>query len=303
MGTVPRSSVPSVASQMQGLPVKDKTEKGLMVRVGVLIDAIVDAQRGLANSGQGNRRADINNLKKPKPVTGRTENLFNAASVNLDPSTSSANLSHQEVQVDTDPGFSNPVEKKVFANNTTFKGLLESSVYNVRARLVTKDGQISPWALLDPVVTTSSTSTADLDGDSLNATAESKSFTISTAAQEFFCATALGFREITATSTVSGTPTTAAATQTKIKDRINIDGAGYVDVEEITLPGVAGSNMVFTTSGEFELTVKRNNPLIFFTLITPAVVTFPATATLDVQIAEGAGAYSASTEDTVWVEF
>ena len=133
MGTVPRSSIPSIAAEMQGLRIPDKAEKALMVRVGVLIDAIVEAQRGLGNPGQGNRRKNVNNLKKPKALVGETENLFNAASITLTPSNSSANMSHQEVQIDTDPAFSDPTQKQVFANNTTFKGLVDGTVYNIRA--------------------------------------------------------------------------------------------------------------------------------------------------------------------------
>src|SRR3990167_2498978 len=121
MGTVPRGSIPSMAAQMQGLKITDKTEKALMVRVGTLIDALIEAQRGLGNPGQGERRKDVNNLKKPKPVTGNTENLFNAASISLDASTSTANLSHQEVQIDANANFSDPEQKRVFANNVTFK--------------------------------------------------------------------------------------------------------------------------------------------------------------------------------------
>lgn len=303
MRTVARSSVPSMASKMQGLRIEDPTEKALMVRVGTLIDAIVEAQRGLANPGGGSRRANISNLKKANKVTGSTENLFNAVSVNLDSSTSSANLSHQEVQVDLDPAFSDPTEKQVFANNTTFKGLIEGGTYNVRARLVTKNGQVSDWAILDPVITTKSTSAADLDGDSLGNTVESKEFTVSTNSQQFFCGSALGFPLVTETVTSTTAPNTTA-TQSKIKIRLGTSYT-YSDVEEIILPGAARSTMVFSGDGESysSMEVKRNNPIIFFTLITPTVVSYPAVRTLDVQRADGAAAYAASTKDTVWVLF
>lgn len=302
MGTVPRSSIPSIASEMQGLRIEDKTEKALMVRVGVLIDALVEAQRGLGNPGQGSRRANKTNLKKPKKLTGDTENLFNAVAITTDPTSTSSNQSHQEMQIDTDSAFGSPTQKQVFANNTTFKGLVASSTYNIRVRSVTKDGQVSDWAILDPVTTTSATGTADIDGDNLEATVESKSFTVSTASQQFFCGTALGFRQIVATDFVA--PTLATEVQVEIKDRINVASAGYVDVEEIVFPGFAGSAMTGGAGGvAFQMTMSRTNPIIFFTLVTPTVVTYPATATLDVQISSADAAYAASTEDTVWVEF
>lgn len=303
MATVPRGSIPSMASEFQTLRMKDKTEKALMVRIGALIDAIINVQRGLANPGQGSRRRNADNLKKPKPATGSTENVFNAVSVNLDPPSSAANLSHQEIQIDTNDNFSNPTQKQAFSNSTTFKGLLEGTVYNVRARFVTKDGQVSDWSTLDQVVTTRSTSVADIDGDGLGNQVESKDFTISNNSQEVFCGSALGFTNIVETVTSTTAPNTTA-TQSKIKDRIGIS-AVYSDVEEITMPGIERSTMTFTNDGQAysRMTVKRNNPIVFFTLIDPGVVSFPATRTFDVQRADAAAAYARSTKDTVWVEF
>jgi hypothetical protein len=303
MAVIPKRSIPSMATEMQGLRVKDKTEKALMVRIGVLIDAVVAAQRGIANAGQGGRRVNINNLNKPKTLIGSTENLFNAISVTLEPTSSANTQSHQEIQIDTADNFSNPTTKKVFANNTTFKGLIDSTTYNIRARVVTKDGQISPWALLDPVTTTSSTSEADIYGTSLNATAISKTFTLSSASQEFFCASALGFTVETATATVgageTGPSPVAADTETTATLQINIDSGGYVTVETITLPGIASSAMTANANGaKWEVNVKRSNPIIFFTLVQPDTSSFPGTALLR-NLINGI----ASTEDTVWVEF
>lgn len=302
MATVPRGSIPSMSSQFQSMKVDNRSEKALMVRIGTLIDAIVEAQRGLANPGAGSRRSNVDNLKKPRLLTGNTENLFNAVAVNLDPSSSAANMSHQEVQIDTNIGFSNPTQKQVFANNATFKGLVDGTVYNVRARPVMKNGQVGDWAILDQVATTSSTSSADLDGDKLGATVESKVFTISRSSQQFFCGAALGFLSVTETVTVPPIPSGGTTpTQTKVKDRIG-DSGTYTDIETITLPGVAIS-AITATDGLSSMQVKRSNPILFFTLITPTVSDFPAGRTLDVQIAQGTGAFANSTKDTVWTEF
>lgn len=304
MATVPRGSIPSMAKEMQGLKLDNREEKAMMVRIGVLIDALVEAQRGLGNPGQNTRRTNTNNLHKPKPLVGSTENLFNAANVSLDPTSTSANLSHQEVQIDTSEGFSNPTTKKVFANNITFKGLVDSTTYNIRARPVTKEGTVGDWAILDPVTTTSSTSEADLDGDSLGATVLSKAFTVSTNAQQFFCGSAAGFIDNSATTTTDNVGPVATATQTLVRDRIDVDGV-VTNVEVITFPGFEGTPIDYTAGDGVSMTMRvtRRNPIVFFTLITPSTPTYPATAYLDVQLAQGVGAYASSTKDTVWVEF
>ena len=298
MAGVPRSSIPSVARMMQNLRVEDKAEKGLMVRIGTLIDAIVEAQRGVSNAGQVTRRANVNNLKKPKLLTGSTENLFNAASVTIDPSDSAANLSHHEVQIDANDNFSDPTTKTVFGNSTTFKGLLSGSVYNIRVRPVTKDGQVGDWSILDQVATVTGNTSADLDGDKLGQTVESKVFTISSAAQQFFCTSALGFQQLD-TGFVFETDSNTA-TDVSIKDRIGTAGV-YTDIETIDFPGVSMSAV--STGYNNKMVLTRPNPIVFFTLITPSVGSYPATRTLDVQFSSGGGAYSNSTEDTVWVEF
>lgn len=298
MAGVPRSSIPSVARMMQNLRVDDKAEKGLMVRIGTLIDAIVEAQRGVANAGQVTRRANINNLKKPKPLTGSTENIFNAASVTIDPSDSAANLSHHEVQIDSNENFRDPTTKTVFGNSTTFKGLLGGSVYNIRVRPVTKDGQVGDWSVLDQVSTTTGNTSADFDGDKLGATVESKNFTISNAAQQFFCSSALGFRQID--TGFNFETDTDSETDMAIKDRIGNSGV-YTDIETIDFPGVSVYNV--STSYNNQMVLTRMNPIVFFTLITPSVGSYPATRTLDVQFSSGGGDYANSTKDTVWVEF
>ena len=297
MARVPLKSIPSIAQTMQSLRIEDKTEKGLLVRIGVLIDAIVEAQRGLANPGQGSRRANVNNLKKPNRLTGSTENLFNAVSVNINPSNSAANLSHHEVQIDSNENFRDPTQKNVFGTSTTFKGLLEGGLYNIRIRPVTKDGQVGDWTILDPVSTTESTTVADLDGAKLGEVAVSKNFTIGDATQEVFCSSALGFQYIDTGN--GGEDDLSDETAFALKDREG-DAGVYTDIETISFPGVAMAISSGFGNNEF---LTRMNPIVFFTLITPDVATFPDTRNYDVQISEASGAFGSHTEDTVWVEF
>ena len=303
MRTTDRNSIPSMSAKMQGLRISDPSEKALMVRLGTLIDAIVEAQRGKANPGEGIRRANINNLKKAKKATGTTENLFNAVSVKLNSTTTSSNLSHQEVQIALSPSFNDPIQKQVFSNSAVFKGLVENGTYSVRARLVTKDGQVNDWAVLDSVRTSPGTVAADLDGTYLGTIAESKQFTIVNSGKQFFCSSSFGFTSVVDSVTTTTTPSTTA-TQSKIKWRI---GASYVysDVEEITFQGIPRTATTLNSPflGLSKMTVRRNNPIIFFTLLTPTIASYPAVRTLDVQRADGNAAYAASTKDTVWVEF
>lgn len=167
MGTLPSRSSPSITSYMQGMKIKDKSEKGLMVRIGTLVDAVANAQRGHANAGaQLSRKSQAINAQRPPRVFAETENVFNGASVTIDPIRTAAGLSNYEIQIDADPNFGNPTTKVAFNKNIIFKGLDRGVTYNLRARGITKNGQAGPWSILDPVLTTPSDgeTTADIDG-------------------------------------------------------------------------------------------------------------------------------------------
>lgn len=292
-----------MSKKMQALRIDDKAEKGQLVRIGTLIDAIVNAQRGTANApGSVTRHANIDNRNKPKLLTGSSENIFNGASVSVDPTSSSANLLHHEAQIDTDPNFSNPTTKQFFTGTTNFKGLATATQYFIRIRPVTKDGQVGDWADLDSILTTGATSTADFDGASLGATDTSKSFTFLSSAEDMFNATAGGMRFFK--STDFGIPNEApTATLTEIAFR---DRRGSTVQETITLPGIASTPLDVTPVGnnDSDQKVVRYNPLIFFTLMQAASgAAFPVDYTFDVQVSVQGAGYTLSTGDTVWVRF
>lgn len=313
MGTVPRSSIPSMAKRMQNLKVDNKDQKGLLVRIGTLIDAIVASQRGTANApGSLQRKANVNNLNKPNPLDGSTENIFNGASVKIEPTSSAANLSHYEAQIDSDPNFSSPTSKEIFTTSTTFKGLDTATEYHIRIRPITKNGQIGDWALLDSILTTGQTSGADFDGTSLGASAVSKTFTFSGTTQDMFNATSGGLQTIEALIPAIGLPEflnyTAADTEYDFIAR-----RSGVAVEAVVLQGIAPTAVDGDGSGNAtgshpnasnQMTLRRYNPLIFFNLMQAATgASFPVNYTFDVQVQIAGGGFTTSTQDTVWVQF
>jgi len=307
---VPRNSIPSMAAKMQSLRVDDKAEKALLVRIGTLIDTIVEAQRGSANApGSIPRKANVNNLKKPKPLTGASENIFNGASVSIDASSSAVNLSHYEAQIDSNSNFNAPTTKEVFTTGTTFKGLATSTQYHIRIRPVTKNGQVGEWAILDSILTTGQTEGADFDGDNLGSVVLSKTFTFSSSTQDIFCAAAVGAINIDATHPPTGTSVAhnhvALDTEVDIIDRRI--GVTTVAIEGITLEGIAPTTVGPITGGGSsfsDMRLTRANPIIFFNLMQAETgATFPVNYSFDVQISIAGGSFVNSVKDAVWVQF
>jgi len=201
MGALPSRSNPSMASYMHGMKIQDKSEKGLMVRIGTLIDAVTNVQRGHANAASGlNRRSLAINGKRPPRVAAVTENVFNGAAVTIDPIQTAAGLSNYEIQIDSDPNFSNPTTKIAFNKNVIFKGLERGITYNLRARGLTKGGSAGPWTNLDPVVTTPSAgeTTADFDGTLGDEGRISKDFNFVYHSEQLFCMTNFGLEWVAA---------------------------------------------------------------------------------------------------------
>jgi hypothetical protein len=308
----------SMAQRMMGLRVQDKTEKGLLVRIGTLIDALVTAQRGQSNAANSlSRKANVANLKKPNPLTGSTQNIFNGASVSITPTDTSGNLSHYEAQISDDPNFSAPTSKEIFTTNTTFKGLVSATTYHIRIRPITKNGQIGDWAQLDSVTTTGQTSGADFDGTFGGVNAVSKTFTFESSAQDIFNVAAGGLRTILVfpTDPKTGGPSgfndaTAAMTDISYRDRrIDIASVATV-VETIDFPGVAATPSGIPTGGPdpnahyADMNLTRYNPLIFFDLMqADPNASFPVDYTFDVQVNIANAGWVTSTNDATWVEF
>lgn len=303
-----RGNITQMASKMMGLRIPDKTEKGLLVRIGTLIDAIVATQRGVANApGSLNRKANVNNLKKPQPLTGSTENIFNGASVTITPTDSSGNLSHYEAQIDSDPNFSDPTSKEIFTTSTNFKGLSSSTEYHIRIRPVTKNGQVGDWASLATVLTDDPSVAADFDGtlEFRGETAVSKSFTFDSSSQDIFNTTNGGYHTVTSTSTFStGGTSQPAASETDIAYR---NKRSSTVIETLVQGGFSSTAITAANGAQTVLSqayIQRFKPLLFFTLMGPADgATFPVSYTFTVQISVQGAAFSDSAFDTTWVQF
>lgn len=195
MGTLPGRSSSSIGSYMSGLNIKDKTEKSLMVRMGTLIDATINAQRGLANpSALLNRRSKRVSLKTPPIIRGTTENIFNGLSVVIAAIKEAKSVSSYEIEVDSDPNFSDPVSKITFNRNSIFKGLDAGKTYNTRIRTITKTGEVSKWSILDPVTITVSegSASADFDGTLEDEPKLSKVFSFNYFSEDIFVASNFG---------------------------------------------------------------------------------------------------------------
>lgn len=198
MGTVPTRSIPSIGSYLQGLKIKDKSEKALMVRLGTLLDAVINSQRGLANAGtKMSRRSQAINAKRPAKIVGATENVFNGVAVTIDPVKSTTGLATYEIQIDSNRNFSDPTTKEVFSTNVVFKGLTAGAIYYIRARVITKEGQAGPWALFDSVTTTPSAglTSADFTGSLYGETPEVHTFNFVYFSESIFAGTNFGLYE------------------------------------------------------------------------------------------------------------
>jgi len=167
---IPKSSIASVGSYMLSLKLSDRAEKGALVRVGTVIDGIINSQRGHSNSGAKlDPRKQNGGLKKPPNVVGATENIFNGIAITIDPIRTSTNLSSYEIQVDDNPGFSDPFTKVTFNKSMIFKGLEAGVTYYIRARGLTKTGEAGDWVRFGNVVTTPSAQLTSSDITGLTA--------------------------------------------------------------------------------------------------------------------------------------
>lgn len=147
---LPQNAIPSMAQYMKNMNGVSKEEKALLIRMGVLVDAIIESERGMSNIGSAAKR-ELDQAQEQ--VEGTVTNVLRSAQINLE-ATDSKNLSHYEVQTDTDSNFSDPTSYQSFKTDLNIKGLTTDQNYSVRVRSITKDGLSSLWGSLGSILIT-----------------------------------------------------------------------------------------------------------------------------------------------------
>jgi hypothetical protein len=289
---------------MLSLKLSDRAEKGILVRVGTVIDGIINSQRGHSNSGAKlDPRKPGGGLKKPPNVVGATENIFNGIAITIDPIRTSTNLSSYEIQVDDNAGFSDPFTKVTFNKSMIFKGLTAGTTYYIRARGLTKTGEAGDWVRFGNVTTTVSAQniSSDITGllGSNSTQAQSRNMVTNFSTEDFFCAANFGLVDtqdgggsggegggflasqfsntVTWLGGINYTYTVGLEANKILDSRVfvnrllteestNVSAAGYYDEEGNYVPAV---------SNEVQLVMRTNRmpTIAFFDLFNPATGT------------------------------
>jgi len=137
-----RNRLPSIQSKLRSIRGMAKDELQLLLRIGNLIDATVQAARGLANVGDQQSRTPSDGIPTPENIVATS--ALDGIDINFDP-VDFANLAHYEIQIDTSSVFSAPITKKAFTNKFVIRGL-ESGVFFVRIRVVDRTGKVGEFS-------------------------------------------------------------------------------------------------------------------------------------------------------------
>lgn len=137
-----RNRIPSIQSKLRSIRGMDKDELQLFLRIGNLIDATVQAQRGLANVGDQQSRTPADGI--PVPANLAVTNALDGIDINFD-AVEFNNFAHYEIQIDISSVFSNPLTKKAFSNKFVVRGL-DAGVFFVRVRVVDRTGKVGEFS-------------------------------------------------------------------------------------------------------------------------------------------------------------
>jgi len=137
-----RNRLPSIQSKLRSIRGMDKDELQLFLRIGNLIDATVQAARGLANVGDQSSRTLATGI--PVPANIILTSVLDGVDINFD-AVEFDNFAHYEIQIDTSSVFSDPVTKKAFSNKFVIRGL-DSGVFFVRIRVVDRTGKVGEFS-------------------------------------------------------------------------------------------------------------------------------------------------------------
>ncbi len=137
-----RNRVPSIQSKLRSIRGMEKDELQLFLRIGNLIDATVQAARGLANVGDQQSRTPADGI--PVPTNLAVTNALDGIDINFD-AVEFDNFAHYEIQIDISSVFSDPLTKKAFSNKFVVRGL-SAGVFFVRVRVVDRTGKVGEFS-------------------------------------------------------------------------------------------------------------------------------------------------------------
>jgi hypothetical protein len=120
----------------------EKDELQLFLRIGNLIDATVQAARGLANVGDQQSRTPAAGIPVPQNI--KLTPVLDGIDINFD-AVEFDNLAHYEIDIDVSSVFSDPVTKKAFSNKFVIRWL-DSGVFFVRIRVVDRTGKVGEYS-------------------------------------------------------------------------------------------------------------------------------------------------------------
>ena len=143
-----RNLLPSVQAKLRSIRGMEKSELQLMLRIGNLVDATVQAARGLANVGEFDQRTLSAGV--PVPQNLDVNSALDGIDVNFD-AVDFNNFAHYEVQIDDVNTFADPLSRVAYSNKFTVRGL-DEGIYYVRLRTVARDGAVSEWTDFEEVV-------------------------------------------------------------------------------------------------------------------------------------------------------
>lgn len=156
-GRQPR--VPSIANKIRTIQGMAKEEMALFLRIANLIDATVEAGRGLANAGDGDNRTPGTGIPIPRNV--KAEVVLDGLDISWDPVVIDR-LAYYEVYIDEIATFPDPIIRQAFQDKFTEKGLLPLT-WNVKVRVITTEGDIGEFSDITSATVVSSVWESDSD--------------------------------------------------------------------------------------------------------------------------------------------
>ncbi len=153
------SRLPSIEAKIAGIRGLSFDEKGVLSRIGNLVDSIMVAERNLSNVGEGEARVFSNRVPAPQNISASI--ILGGIEVTWDP-VDFNRFAFYEIQHDDSASFPTPTTFPVFTNRTIVKGF-SGNVIHIRVRTVDIDGLMSESTATGSI--TVATTIFDVDTD------------------------------------------------------------------------------------------------------------------------------------------